>query len=33
MTRVGIIGAGGYAAAELIRLLLGHPAVRITALA
>jgi len=33
MTRVGIIGAGGYAAAELLRLLLGHPAVRITALA
>ena len=25
MTRVGIIGASGYAAADLMRLLLGHP--------
>ena len=33
MTRVGIIGANGYAAADLIRLLLGHPDARITALA
>jgi len=33
MTRVGIIGASGYAAADLVRLLLGHPGARITALA
>jgi N-acetyl-gamma-glutamyl-phosphate reductase len=33
MTRVGIIGASGYAAADLMRLLLGHPEARITALA
>lgn len=33
MTRVGIIGASGYAAADLMRLLLAHPAARITALA
>ena len=33
MTRVGIIGASGYAAADLMRLILGHPAARITALA
>ena len=33
MTRVGIIGASGYAAADLIRLILGHPAARVTALA
>ena len=33
MTRVGIIGASGYAAADLIRLILGHPGARITALA
>ena len=33
MTRVGIIGASGYAAADLMRLLLGHPAARLTALA
>lgn len=26
--RVGIVGAGGYAGGELLRLLLGHPAVR-----
>ena len=31
--RVGIIGASGYAAADLMRLILGHPAARITALA
>jgi len=33
MTRVGIIGASGYAAGDLVRLLLAHPAARITALA
>jgi len=33
MTRVGIIGASGYAAADLMRLLLSHPAAKITALA
>ncbi len=33
MTRVGIIGASGYAAADLMRLILSHPAARITALA
>jgi len=33
MTRVGIIGASGYAAADLMRLMLSHPAARITALA
>ncbi len=33
MTRVGIIGASGYAAADLMRLLLGHPQARIVALA
>jgi len=33
VTRVGIIGASGYAAADLMRLLLAHPAARITALA
>ncbi len=32
-TRVGIIGASGYAAADLMRLLLGHPAAEIVALA
>ncbi|MEA3367975.1 MAG: N-acetyl-gamma-glutamyl-phosphate reductase [Planctomycetota bacterium] len=32
-TRVGIIGASGYAAADLMRLLLGHPSVEIVALA
>ena len=31
MTNVAIVGASGYAARELIRILLGHPAVRITA--
>jgi N-acetyl-gamma-glutamyl-phosphate reductase len=33
MTRIGIIGTSGYAAADLMRLVLGHPAARITALA
>jgi N-acetyl-gamma-glutamyl-phosphate reductase len=32
-TRVGIIGASGYAAADLVRLLLGHPAADMVALA
>jgi len=32
-TRVGIIGASGYAAADLMRLLLGHPSAEIVALA
>jgi len=32
-TRVGIIGASGYAAADLMRLLLGHPSVEVVALA
>ncbi|MFH1981044.1 MAG: N-acetyl-gamma-glutamyl-phosphate reductase [Pseudomonadota bacterium] len=30
MTRVGIIGATGYAGAELVRLLAGHPSVDLT---
>ncbi len=33
MIRVGIIGASGYAGAELVRYLLGHPGVEITYLA
>ena len=33
MTRIGIIGASGYAAADLMRLVLGHPEARLTALA
>jgi len=33
MLKVGIMGASGYAGEELIRLLLNHPEVRITALA
>jgi len=33
MVRVGIIGASGYAAADLMRLLLGHPQTRLAALA
>jgi N-acetyl-gamma-glutamyl-phosphate reductase len=33
VTRVGIIGASGYAAADLMRLLLAHPAAKVTALA
>jgi N-acetyl-gamma-glutamyl-phosphate reductase len=30
MVRVGIIGASGYAGAELVRILSGHPAVQLT---
>lgn len=30
MTRVGIIGATGYAGAELVRLLVGHPSVSLS---
>lgn len=33
MIRVGVIGASGYAGAELVRYLLGHPGVEITYLA
>jgi N-acetyl-gamma-glutamyl-phosphate reductase len=33
VTRIGIIGASGYAAADLMRLVLGHPEARLTALA
>jgi N-acetyl-gamma-glutamyl-phosphate reductase len=32
MTRVGIIGATGYAGAELVRILCGHPEVELTIL-
>ena len=32
MIRAGILGATGYAGAELVRLLLGHPAARVAAL-
>ncbi len=32
MTRVGVVGATGYAGAELVRLLSGHPAVDLTIL-
>jgi len=32
MTRVGIIGASGYAAGDLVRLLLGHPEAELVAL-
>jgi len=32
MIRVGIVGATGYAGAELVRLLAGHPAVELTML-
>ena len=32
MLRVGIVGATGYAGAELVRLLLGHPDVELTVL-
>jgi N-acetyl-gamma-glutamyl-phosphate reductase len=32
-TRVGIIGASGYAAGDLMRLLIGHPEVELAALA
>ena len=33
MIRVGIIGASGYAGGEVVRLLVGHPEVRVTYLA
>ena len=33
MLRVGIMGASGFAGEELIRILLKHPEVKITALA
>ena len=33
MLKVGIMGASGYAGEELIRILLGHPEVKITAVA
>jgi len=33
MVRVGVIGASGYAGAELVRYLLGHPGVTLTYLA
>jgi N-acetyl-gamma-glutamyl-phosphate reductase len=32
MVRVGVIGASGYAGAELVRILAGHPGVRLTIL-
>jgi N-acetyl-gamma-glutamyl-phosphate reductase len=32
MVRVGIIGASGYTGAELVRILSGHPQVRLTAI-
>ncbi|UCD32481.1 MAG: N-acetyl-gamma-glutamyl-phosphate reductase [Desulfobacterales bacterium] len=32
MTRVGVIGATGYAGAELVRLLCGHPGIELTIL-
>ncbi len=32
MTRVGVIGATGYAGAELVRILAGHPAVKLSVL-
>jgi len=32
MTKVGIIGATGYVGAELLRLLLSHPKVEVSAL-
>lgn len=32
MTRVGVVGATGYAGAELVRILSGHPGVQLTAL-
>lgn len=31
MVRVGVIGASGYAGAELVRILIGHPQVQLTA--
>ena len=32
MTKIGIIGATGYVGAELLRLLLAHPKVHVSAL-
>ena len=32
MTRAGIVGATGYAGAELVRILTGHPDVELTIL-
>ena len=32
MTRVGVVGATGYAGAELIRILAGHPEIELTAI-
>ena len=32
MTRVAVIGATGYAGAELVRILCGHPDVELTIL-
>jgi len=32
MIRVGVIGASGYAGAELVRILAGHPQVKLTSL-
>lgn len=32
MIRIGVIGASGYAGAELVRILAGHPQVKLTAL-
>ena len=32
MTRVGVIGATGYAGAELVRILCGHPEITLTIL-
>jgi N-acetyl-gamma-glutamyl-phosphate reductase len=32
MTRVGVIGASGYAGAELVRILTGHPQVKLSVL-
>ena len=31
-SRIAVVGATGYTGAELLRLLLGHPAVTVTAL-
>src|SRR6185295_6398850 len=33
MIRIAVLGASGYAARELLRLMLAHPEVKITALA
>ncbi|MFZ1202321.1 MAG: NAD-dependent epimerase/dehydratase family protein, partial [Desulfobacterales bacterium] len=32
MTRVAVVGATGYAGAELVRLLAGHPKIDVTVL-